>query len=93
MISRTSSFASSIPATSAKVTFAISGVYMRARLRPNESTPPAPPACRIGRKMKNQKNAAIRSHGAIVKRKVGQSWEDCCSLSFSGDGTQAAICS
>ena len=90
-ISRTSSLASSMPATSSNVTFAISGVYMRARLRPKESTPPAPPACRIGRKMKNQKKPAIRSQGAIVKRNVGRSCEDWLSLTLSGEGNQLRI--
>ncbi len=43
--SDTSSFASSHPATSAKVTVLVDSSSMRARLLPNENAPPRPPPC------------------------------------------------
>ena len=67
MISRTSSFASSMPATSENVTFFRSSVSMRARLLPNDRAL-FPPIC-IWRMKKNQRPRKS-TNGPHVTRKV-----------------------
>ncbi len=63
-ISITSSLASSIPATSSKVTFVCSLLVILCRLRPKlPSMPPAPAEFRSWRKTKNQMKPKIKSHG------------------------------
>ncbi len=69
MISLTSSFASSTPATSLNVTLASSLFSTRCRERPKLPSMPAPPAEeRNCRKTKNQKNAMMRIHGTTPIR-------------------------
>jgi len=84
MISWTSSFASSMPATSLNVTFSSPLARSRARLLPNERA--LCPTPRIWREMRNQMIPAMRTIG----RKVKMTW---VKNAFDGSTLISTSCS
>ena len=72
MISWTSSFASTAPATWSNVTFWLSGFTTFTRLRPNDMIPPEPPPPRIWRENRNMKTPTNRSQGIRLSSKPPQ---------------------
>ena len=93
-ISTTSSLASSMPATSSKVTCVCSLVVMRWRLRPTLPSIPAPPAlwrsCRMNR---NQMTPKKISHGIIGSRNVSSRLLLRLSQMTTGRGESFWMCS
>jgi hypothetical protein len=67
-ISESSALASSIPATSAKVTLIIVGSTRRARDRPNWPSPPRPPPLLAARRKKNTSRPMKKSVGPNESR-------------------------